>query len=89
MDTTKDLDYLRAVVAWANGQDEDYWFGVDRTMSAEDVMRVYDAVQYLKADVDEIVTDELPHPWSSYSKKDQDMINAVRVAFGRRPMPLP
>lgn len=88
MDTTKDLDYLRAVVAWANSQDEDYWYSKNHTMSAEDIMVVYDAVQYLCASVDEIVTDELPHPWSSYPKNEQAMINAVRAAFGRPPMPL-
>lgn len=81
----KDLDYLRRVVAWANAQDESHWYGEHYAVPAYKIMEVYDAVHRLGTELAEIVSDTRPQPWHSYTKGEQDMVNAARAALGKAP----
>lgn len=78
-----DLGLLRRAVAWANSQREDYWFPDGQPMPWATVLGVYCAVvRHLGSELEEVIADNLPFPFSSYSKEDQAAINYVRTAVG-------
>lgn len=78
-----DIDYLRRVVAWANAQREDYWHPAPgKHVSWLNIVAVYNAVQFLGSEIEEVIADDLPFPWVSYTKDERRAINTVRSALG-------
>ena len=84
---TDSIELLRDAVAWANGQNENYWHpSDDAPMPATTVIGVYRAVvRHLGSTIEDVIADELPFKWNEYNVEDQAAINYVRRAFGLRP----
>lgn len=81
---TDTIDLLRAVTAWANAQREDYWHPAPgKAMPFDTVVGVYLAVvRHLGSSIEEVIADELPFPWGTYTEWDRAAINYVRTALG-------
>ena len=84
---TDSIELLRDAVAWANGQNENYWHpSVGESMPTNTVIGVYLAVvRHLGSTIEDVIADDLPFKWSEYNAEDQAAINYVRRAFGLRP----
>lgn len=76
-----DLDYLRNVVSWANAEREDYWYPPAGALPWQRICEVYDAVHYLGAELEDVLSDDLPF---TYSAEEREAINVVRTACGRK-----
>lgn len=80
------LNHLRQVVKWANAEREDFWFpSAGKDLSILTVLSIYEAVRFLGCELEEIVADELPLPFSRYTPEEQKAINVCRVGLGYTP----